>query len=454
MTESADVVIVGSRCAGSAAAITFARAGLRVVALDRASFPADTISTHLLWPAGLAELQRLGALRKVEAIGAPPMPVAIADGSGLTIRGRFTPVEGIDYAMCVRRPGLDAALVTCARETGAEVRERTRVTDLVWEDGRVAGVRTSDRDNRPGEVRAPLVLGADGRRSTVADLVGAEAPLRLRTSGRACFFAYWRDIHDSWRGVAAQWREGAELGTAFPCDDGLVLVLLQTPTARATEFRADLEGTYRRTVAAIPGLARRLEGCELESKVRAATGIQSYFRRASGPGWALVGDAAHFKDPVTAQGIRDALRYARLLAEAAAPVLHDPAALDRATAAWERRLARECIEVYQWTDRLARGDGMTPQEVELYRRACRDPTVATGLLDVFSRLERPTRFLSPIRAADLTARALARRGSDRRGVLKVARNEMRTAVADLRERRAVRVDLTFLPSRALGRHER
>jgi len=437
MAESVDVAIVGSRCAGSAAAIACARAGLRVVALDRASFPADTISTHLMWPAGLAELKRLGALERVEAIGAPPLPLAIADGCGFTLSGRFSPVEGVDYAMCVRRTGLDAALVATAREAGAEVREGVRVTDLLREGGRVCGVRFRDSEGRAGELRAPLVIGADGRRSTVAGLVGAVAPRRLRASGRACFFAYWRDARRSWRQIAAQWREGGELGTAFPCDDGLVLVLLQTPAARAAEFRADLQGTYERTVAAIPGLHRRLEGCELVSKVRAATGIQSYFRRATGPGWALAGDAAHFKDPVTAQGIRDALRYSRLLVESAAPVLGDPVALDRAAAAWEQRLARECIEVYQWTDRLARGDAMTPQEVELYRQAARDPGLAAELLDVFSRIKRPTRYVSPARGAALTARALARPGSDRAAVLAAARAELGTALADLRERRRV-----------------
>ncbi|HEX5713627.1 MAG TPA: NAD(P)/FAD-dependent oxidoreductase [Solirubrobacterales bacterium] len=437
MAERADVAVVGARVAGSAAAIAFARAGLRVVALDRVTFPADTISTHLLWPAGLAELKRLGVLERVEAVGAPRMPVATTEGCGHLVRGDFSPVEGVDYAMCVRRPGLDAALVAGAREAGAEVRERVRVTDLVRDGGRVAGVRFVDHDGREGELRAALTIGADGRRSTVAGLAGAAVPYKGRTSGRACFFAYWRDGQDEQRHVAAQWREGEELAAAFPCDDGLVLVLLQTPVARTAEFRADLRGTYERTVAAIPGLARRLQGCEPVSKVRAATDIQSYFRRASGPGWALAGDAAHFKDPVTAQGIRDGLRYARLLAEAAAPVLDDAAALDRTASAWERRLACECIEVYQWTDRLARGDAMTPLEAELYRQAAADPSLATALLDVFSRLNSPSEFLSPARAAALAGRALARPAGDRRRVLASAGAELRTALADLRERRAV-----------------
>src|SRR3954454_10630010 len=119
--EHADAVIVGARCAGSATAIALARAGRRVVALDRVSFPADTISTHLLWPGGVAELQALGALERVMALGAPPLPCALAGAGELEVRGSFSPVDGIGFALCVRRPGLDAALVATAREAGADV---------------------------------------------------------------------------------------------------------------------------------------------------------------------------------------------------------------------------------------------------------------------------------------------------------------------------------------------
>ena len=103
---------------------------------------------------------------------------------------------------------------------------------------------------------------------------------------------------------------------------------MQPPRRRARDFAGDLEGEYRRTIALLPGLAERLAGARLATKVRSATNLASYFRRSAGPGWALAGDAGHFKDPVTAQGIRDALRYGRLAGEAAAPVLDEPAALD------------------------------------------------------------------------------------------------------------------------------
>jgi len=430
--EHADAVIVGARCAGSATAIALARAGRRVVVLDRVSFPADTISTHLLWPGGVAELQALGALERVMAIGAPELPNALAATGAITVRGTYTPVEGIDYALCVRRTGLDAELVASAREAGAVVREGARVTALLSDDGRVGGVRWRDRDNHERELHAPLVIGADGRRSTVARLVGADRPQRACASGRACFYAYWADERPEWRTTAAQWREGAELGTAFPCDDGLLLVLLQPPVARVGEFRADLAGAYARSCAAIPGLAGRLDGCRPATKVRAATGIESYFRRSAGRGWALAGDAGHFKDPVTAQGIRDALRYGRLLGDAAAEVLDDPQRLDAAIARWERQRDRDCLEVYQWTNVVARGEPMSALETELYRMASEDPAVARELLDVFARSRRPASVFTARRTLRLTARALARR---RAGTIASARRDIATAFADWRERR-------------------
>jgi 2-polyprenyl-6-methoxyphenol hydroxylase-like FAD-dependent oxidoreductase len=437
--ERADAVVVGARCAGSAAGIALARAGRHAVVLDRVAFPADTISTHLLWPSGVAELQALGALDRVHALGAPPLRSALAGGGGYTVRAPFPAIDGVDHALCVRRTGLDSALVASARAAGADVRERARVTDLLWAGERVAGVRWEDEDSALHELHAPLVIGSDGRRSTVARLVGADVPLRARPSERACFYGYWRDARPDGRDVAAQWRAGAELGAAFPCDDGLMLVLLQPAGQRADEFRRDLDGVYRASVAAIPGLAERLRGSELVGKVRSATGIESYFRRSAGAGWALAGDAGHFKDPVTAQGIRDALRYGRLLGEATAPVLGDPVRLDTELRAWERRRELECLETYQWTDRLARAEPMTPLEVELYRRAAEDERLAGELLEVFCRVRAPLQLLTARRFTSLAAGALRRgHGGSRLGVVRAVGAEVAIALGDLRERRAVR----------------
>lgn len=434
MAERADAVVVGARCAGSATSIALAREGRNVVALDRARFPSDTLSTHLLWAGGVAELKRIGALERVEALGAPHLPEAMAGWGGYEIRGRYTPVEGIDYGLCVRRPGLDNALVETAREAGADVRERCTVTAVERRDGRVRGVRYRDRDGEEHEIEAPLVVGADGRRSIVARAVEADEPTLECKNARACYFAYWRDTRPEWRRTAAQWRSGEELVTAFPCDGGLLLVLLMPPLDRAEEFERDLQGTYERTVSAVPELRERLAGCERESKVRHTLSTASYFRRSSGPGWALPGDAGHFKDPITAQGIRDALRFGRLLGEMTAPVIDDRDALDLALDAWERRRNAECLETYQWTNRVARAEAMNPIEAELYRQAASDPDLGNAMADVFSRTRAPTELLSGRRLAALAGRAVVRRRSERRAAVGTALRELRGGLRDRAQR--------------------
>jgi flavin-dependent dehydrogenase len=315
------------------------------------------------------------------------------------------------------------------------VRERARVTALVREGGSVAGVRYRTRDGAEGEVRARLVVGADGRRSSIAAMVRAPAWVEC-ANGRIMYYAYATDPHPEWRSIAAQWRVGRELGTVFPCDgqaDGvpLALILLMPPADRAGEFRTDPDGAFDRTVAALGPMADRLAGCRRTTKLRSSREHPSYFRRSSGSGWALAGDAGHFKDPVTAQGIRDALRFGRLLGEAVAPVVDDPARLDRAVRAWEVQRDRECFDMYQWSNLLGRADAVSPVEAEAYRALAEDPR---EILDVFSRTREPSEVFTPRRGALWTGRAL-RRGSGRRArVLRVALRDAGRQLAARRER--------------------
>lgn len=444
--EQADVVVVGARCAGSATAVTLARAGHRVVVLDAAPLPSDTLSTHLLWPAGLAELRRLGVLAEVEALDAPRLTRAYADGAGYGIESPFPAVDGIDYAMCVRRTGLDGVLARAAIEAGADVRPRCRVTSIVWAQNRCAGVRYTDRSGAVVEIRAALVVGADGRHSTVARSVGADQPFLTTPSGRDCYYAYWRDTTGNPRHTAAQWRHGADLGTAFPCDDGLVLSLVQPPAVPGRSGPGEAERRYTEAVDRIPALAARLRGCERVGRVRAATGIASYFRRSAGPGWALPGDAGHFKDPVTAQGIRDALHYGRLLAEAVTAVIDDPRALDRSLLEWERRRIVECRDIFHWTNRLARGEAMRPLEIALYRSAATDPELARITTGIFSRTRRPAELYTPSRAARLVVDAVRDQRANTRAVLLDLALEIRTGARNwFTDRTALRGNTPPLP---------
>ncbi len=331
--------------------------------------------------------------------------------------------------MCVRRAPFDAALVENAREAGAEIRQGHRVTGVLWEDGRAVGVRVRDQNERGSggqeyEIRARLVVGADGRRSTVARLVGAERPRVSHPNGRACYYAYYEDPREEWRSTAAMWLTGRELGNAFPCDEGLSLVLLMPPVERAADFRGNLEAEFDRTVGLVPGLATRLEGCTRTTKIVSSAEYPSYFRRSSGPGWVLAGDAGHFKDPVTAQGIRDAVRFARLLGESVAGALDDPAALDRATRAWERSRDEQCVHTYHWTNLLGRGDGLAHVQFELLRALTEGPGGVRRVLDVYSRIRDPRETLALPGLLRATVRALRHGHRARPAVLRGARDAL------------------------------
>ncbi|MGI5267912.1 NAD(P)/FAD-dependent oxidoreductase [Nonomuraea sp. CA-218870] len=425
MPEHADVVIAGARCAGSATAAALARRGVKVIALDPARFPSTTVSTHLLFASGVAELARTGALERVEKVGAPKLPRSFVGGPGHAASGGYTAIDGIDYGLCVRRAGLDAALVDTARAAGAEVREGHRVTDLLWEGGRAVGVKVSERGGKEYEIRANLVVGADGRRSTVARLVGADQPRLSHANGRACYYAYYEDPREEWRSTAAMWLTGRELGNAFPCDGGMSMVLLMPPAERAADFRGDLEAEFTRTVGLVPGLAKRLEGCTRATKIVSSVSHPSFFRRSAGPGWALVGDAGHFKDPVTAQGIRDALRFGRLLGERVADVVDAPAALDEATAAWERSRDRQCLIMYHWTNLLGRGDGLAYVQIELLRGLTDVPYGVRRILEVYSRIRDPRETLAMGGMVKAVARALRDNPGARLSVLKATGETLR-----------------------------
>ncbi|WP_354699635.1 hypothetical protein DSM112329_05356 [Paraconexibacter sp. AEG42_29] len=433
--EHTDVVVVGARCAGSATAIALTRRGRKVIALDGASFPSDTLSTHLFFPNHWAELERLGARDRVMALDPPLHTHAGLGTSAVEVVGPFRAYEGFAAGSCVRRPGLDQALVDTARDAGAEVRERTRVRDLVRDDaGRVVGVRYRTRDGVEGEIRAKLVVGADGRGSTIARLVGTRSHHEWENR-RMMAFAYYDDPREADRHVAMQWRQDDELVTVFPCDGGQSLVLLMPPATRADEFRDDAEAAYEKTVAGVAPLAARLERCTRASKIRASYTHPAYFRHSHGPGWALTGDAGHFKDPVTAQGIRDALRFGRLLGEAAAPALDDAASLDLALQEWEADRDAQCLAMYQWANGLGLADDISPIENAAYRWFASRPGGPSDVLDVFSRRQAPAQVFSPARVVRWVAQAARDPAVPRQQLWSTLRRDVRRELARIAEER-------------------
>ena len=438
--ERADVVVVGARLAGCAVAAPLARAGRRVLVLDRMGFPSDQLSTHVLMPAGTSELAKLGALPRILALRPSRVRYIHVEVEGIVCRERVRAADdGIDYGVCVPRDLQDVQLVQAAREQGAEVRERCTVQKLLWRAGRVAGVRYRDAAGAEREVAATLVVGADGRRSTVSSLVGAWRPYRLSRNGRGLVFRYLEDplVGTVDAETYYQWREGDSFAFAFPTTPaGRLLILLMGHRDEAAEARRDPEGYWLRKLGEHPGLAMRVAGAPPGSKLRSTGETPAFFRASSGPGWALAGDAGHFKDPVTGQGMRDAMFAGRTLAERLLPVLEDPAAVDRATRRWEAARDRECLPAYHFANSDTRVERQSPVICELVRDAGR--TASPDLSDLFGRARTLQQIAPPARLARALLAALWRGERSRAETLSRAAADGRTALEVDLERRAGR----------------
>ena len=433
--ERFDVVIVGARLAGCAVAAPLARAGRRVLVLDRMHFPSDQLSTHVLMPAGTSELAMLGALPRVLALTPSRVRYVQIEVDGVVCRERLRPAsDGIDYGVCVPRDLQDEQLVEAAREQGAEVHEGSTLTALSWAAGRVAGVRYRDAGATEREVRAKLVIGADGRRSTVAALVGAWHPYRVSRNGRGLVFRYLEDPRADTADAQTycQWREDESFAFAFPTTPaGRLLVLLMGHRDEVRAARSDPESYWMRKLAQHPGLARRVEGAPPGTKLRSTADTPAFFRASSGPGWALAGDAGHFKDPVTGQGMRDAMFAGRTLAEKVLPVLDDSAGLDRATRQWEAERDRECLPAYHFANADTRAERQSATLRELVRDAGRSPEPDLG--DLFGRARTPQQIAPLPRLARAFALALLRGERSRQETVRQTLAELRTELGVRRE---------------------
>lgn len=312
-----DVVVVGARCAGAATAMLLARQGAAVLAVDRSSYGADALSTHALMRPGVVQLHRWGLLDHVALAGTPPIRQAtFVYGEreiGVPIRAR----GGIDALFAPRRTVLDRILVDAARNAGADVRHRVDVVDLVRGPyGRIMGVELVDREGQLREVSAGIVIGADGIRSRVADRAGATT-YRTCRHATALVFGYWSGLEA--RGYQWLHRPGIA-GGVVPTNGGESCVFVAVPPERFLRWSPrDLEPAFMDAIAEVsPVLSTSLATAQRVGALRSFAGTPGFLRKASGSGWALVGDAGYFRDPITAHGMTDALRDAELLARAIA----------------------------------------------------------------------------------------------------------------------------------------
>ncbi len=308
-----DVLIVGARVAGASLAIRLAQQGRKVLVVDRDSFPSDTLSTHALAFPAVESLRRLGVLERVEAAGFRRILRHRTWVDDICIDVPAGPPG--TYSIAPRRIVLDQILIDRAVECGATVLDRTRAESLLVESGSVVGavVQAIGGDRR--QIRSRVVVGADGKQSQVAKWVAAEK-YDERPIGRPVYFGYFHGVTPLPEPAIEMYFGSDRIGFCFPMRADEHCLILEAQLEDFEEIRHAPLTWFQETFSTLPAMAGRIREAVMEGKLLGIRGVENFFRKPYGPGWALTGDAAYVKDPCTGFGIGDALLQAFMLAKA------------------------------------------------------------------------------------------------------------------------------------------
>lgn len=390
MTEPYDAIVVGARCAGSPTAMLLARKGYRVLVVDRASFPSDTLSTHMIHAPGVASLQRWGVLDEVVATGCPPVDRYAFDFGPFTIAGTPRPSDGVTSAFAPRRTLLDKILVDAAAKAGAEVREQFTVDEIVIEDGVVVGVRGHGADGGSVFERARIVIGADGRNSHVAKAVHPEQ-YNDKPMLQWSYYTYFSGLPlDGFEIVVRPDRGWG----ALPTNDGLTLLVVGWPQAEASAYKADVEANYFKTLELVPSVADRVRSATREERFYGGS-VPNFFRKPFGPGWALVGDAGYNKDPITAQGISDAFHDAESCANAIDEAFDGRTTFDEAMTRHHQARDQRVMPLYEFTTQLATLEAPPPEMQQLLGAVHGNQDAMDAFVSVTAGTVSPIEFFDP-----------------------------------------------------------
>jgi menaquinone-9 beta-reductase len=403
-----DVVIVGASIAGCTAATLLGRQGARVALLERSPDPDayKVICTHAILACATPTLRRLGLVEQIEAAG------------GLRNHGEFwsrygwacpeppAGVEALPYGYNIRRERLDPMMRSLAAGTeGVDFVSGATVVDLLRDpSGRPDGVRVT-MGGETREVRARVVIGADGRDSKVARLAGLRA--RVRPNARFIYFAHYKNLPTP--KPIRIWNLEADGAATFANDDGITLVNCAAHKNRLAEFREDLEGAYMRFIASVPGMPDLATG-ERVTKIMGRLEMSNLRRHASAPGIGLIGDAAQASDPLWGVGCGWALESGEWLADALDGSLGTNREIDRALEGYRRRHRRQLAAHHWMIADYSTGRSLRPTEKLLLRAAVHDQEVARALHKLINRMATPQRIFTPAliaRAAWANVRAPA-----------------------------------------------
>jgi 2-polyprenyl-6-methoxyphenol hydroxylase-like FAD-dependent oxidoreductase len=380
MRSRYDVVVAGARCAGAATAMLMARAGLRVLMVDPTPPARDTLSTHALMRGGVLQLRRWGVLPEVVAAGTPKITSTVFDYGRDQIAIPIAPKDGVDGLYAPRRMVLDPILAQAAEREGVHVAYGVRLADLARSpSGRVVGVRLAGRDGATADVAADLVVGADGKNSSVARLVAA--PLEVTAAHTsATIYGYVRSTaalscRYRWGFAAGRGEPGVSMGI-IPTNHGQTCVFASmAPEVFKRAGRLGMSELYLSTLARMDGrLAARLRGSIDQVHTRGFAGRLGTVRTPHGPGWALVGDAGLFRDPATAHGITDAFRDAETLVRGWVE------SGDAGLARYHEARNDVSLGLFETTDRIAGGGWSTEELGALHHGLSRQMNLGVELI--------------------------------------------------------------------------
>ena len=397
MEQAYDAIIVGARCAGSPTAMQLARKGYRVLVVDRATFPSDTVSTHVVQPVAVAALARWGLLDRLTATGCPPIHTYTFDFGLFTISGapgtKDTPV-----AYCSRRTVLDKLLVDAAAEAGAEIREGFAVEEVLIEDGRVVGIKGHSQGAASVTERAQVVVGADGRYSAVAEAVRPEQ-YNEKPPLLAAYYTYWSGLPMD--GRFETYIRPHRGFAAAPTHGGLTLTVGGWPYSEFETNKKDVEGNFLKLFDLASEFADRVRGAKREAPFAGAA-VSNFFRKPYGPGWALVGDAGYNKDPITAQGISDAFRDAERCAIALDQAFTGARSFDEAMREYQRDRDEHVLPMYEFTCQLATLEPPPPEMQQLLGAIHGNQKAMDGFVQMNAGTISPMEFGAIVAAAQVS----------------------------------------------------
>ncbi|WP_457939348.1 NAD(P)/FAD-dependent oxidoreductase [Mesorhizobium sp. 10J20-29] len=376
-----DVIIIGARCAGSALALLLARAGMKVLVVERKSFPSDTMSGHYIHPAGISFLRRHNLLDRLIATRTPPQHTVRVDFGPIALSGTPAPAaDGTTDGYAPRRYIFDTMLAEAAGDAGAETWHETNFIAPIHENGRVVGIRGTTRDGREVEARATIVVGADGKRSKFAAAVKSKL-YNANPSTGCTYYTYWSGFDAPHTHLFV--REG-QFYVIAPTNDGLTFMGIVWPIEEFDRVRSDLTAAYRSAAAKVDWIADRLATARQAERFIGTSDLGGFFRQPHGPGWALVGDAGYHKDPITAQGMTDALLHSELLAGAILCGLETGRSLEGALSSYHRLRDKAVAPMYSITNEMARLAAPPPEVAALVASIRDNPAETRRYLGLIS----------------------------------------------------------------------